>query len=181
MFPIKPLVELRRLAIAQFQPTTHLSLLNLWTPKAVRGNLANANRSVHIWILNWENFEWMLHWDLGMKGKGSICTVFPPALSGNWQGTFFIAVAQCQKMNLVRVLIKSHHSVIRLLGKHGRFPTAGRLFLWISEFLQNSLCPVQSYCPDSEEKTKTHNRKWKHKTNPVKMIWCYLWIHYFNK
>lgn len=74
-----------------------------------------------------------------MKGEGSICTVFPPALSGNGRGTYFIAVAQCQKMNLVSVLIKSHHSVIRLPGEHGRFPTAGRLFLWISEFLQTSL------------------------------------------
>lgn len=115
----------------------------------------------------------MLRWDLGMKREGSICTVFPPALSGNWRGTFFIAVAQCQKMNLVSVLIKSHHSVIRLPGEQGRFPTAGRWFLWTSEFVQNCIwrwCSVRFNCSGNDEVTKPHNRKLKHKTNQVKVI-----------
>lgn len=42
--------------------------------KQLKENLATANRTMHIWILNWENSERMLRW-------GRICTVFPPALT----------------------------------------------------------------------------------------------------
>lgn len=76
-----------------------------------------------------------------MEGERSICTVFPPALSGNRWRTFFIAVARCQKMNLVSIQIKSHQSIIWLQVEYVHV-----ISLWlvvslelIREFVQDSL------------------------------------------